>query len=245
MRGIGKNIKVLRERKKLTQEQLADQLFVTRQTVSNYENDRSHPDIEMLKKIADILDVDANTIIYGIELTPEQRRERKTFVIAVILTSVLGLIWFFLAPLAQEYQTTHFNTTPQMLIQIFMMPSCLLMLGWTLMESFHIFLGAKRFKGERNRLFRKILLTVLTLWLILVLLPVADIMRLEVIRWQWMQTHNSFSSVDFRLPGIWYSIVRNPISTGLMGYVLKYSAVFLFIGIALWLTGFPDRKDID
>jgi len=38
MRDIGKNIRDLRQQKHLTQEELAEQLFVTRQTVSNYEN---------------------------------------------------------------------------------------------------------------------------------------------------------------------------------------------------------------
>ena len=38
MRDIGKNLKQLREQKGLKQEQLAELLFVTRQTVSNYEN---------------------------------------------------------------------------------------------------------------------------------------------------------------------------------------------------------------
>ena len=37
MRDIGKNIKGLRERRGMTQEALAEALFVTRQTVSNYE----------------------------------------------------------------------------------------------------------------------------------------------------------------------------------------------------------------
>ena len=63
MRDIGKNIKSLREEKKLSQDQLAEKLFVTRQTVSNYETGRSRPDVEMLTKIADALDVDANTVI--------------------------------------------------------------------------------------------------------------------------------------------------------------------------------------
>ena len=48
MRDIGKNLKQLREQKGLKQEQLAELLFVTRQTVSNYENGRSRPDIETL-----------------------------------------------------------------------------------------------------------------------------------------------------------------------------------------------------
>ena len=37
MRDIGKNIRTLREKKGMTQEELAQALFVTRQTVSNYE----------------------------------------------------------------------------------------------------------------------------------------------------------------------------------------------------------------
>ena len=37
MRDIGKNIRQARERKGCSQEQLAELLFVTRQTISNYE----------------------------------------------------------------------------------------------------------------------------------------------------------------------------------------------------------------
>lgn len=242
MRDIGKNIKALREWKCLTQDQLAEKLFVTRQTVSNYETGRSRPDIEMLTKIADVLDVDANTVIYGIEPSPEQRLERKSLVIAFVFTIVLGLIWFLLAPVAQAYKTRSYNLAPQILLHIFVLPSFLLMLGWTLMQSFHVFLGARSLKGERNRLFRKIILTVLVIWFLLVLPPAADMLRLEIIRWQWMKTHTSYSSIDFALPGIWQSIVWNPVSTGLLWYVLKYCAMFPVIGIILWLTDFPKRK---
>lgn len=48
MRDIGKNIKALRKKKGMTQEALAEALFVTRQTVSNYETGRSRPDLDML-----------------------------------------------------------------------------------------------------------------------------------------------------------------------------------------------------
>ena len=41
MRDIGKNIKHLRIAQEMTQDQLAERLFVTRQTVSNYENGKS------------------------------------------------------------------------------------------------------------------------------------------------------------------------------------------------------------
>jgi len=92
MRDIGKNIKALRERKCLTQDQLAEQLFVTRQTVSNYETGRSRPDVEMLTKIAEVLEVDANSVIYGVEPTPEQRLERRSLVIAFALTLAITIL---------------------------------------------------------------------------------------------------------------------------------------------------------
>ena len=65
MRDIGKNIKTLRTKKDMTQDELAEKLFVTRQTVSNYETGRSRPDVDMLAKIAEVLEIDANTVIYG------------------------------------------------------------------------------------------------------------------------------------------------------------------------------------
>ncbi len=47
---IGKNIKRLRERNHMTQEELAEKLFVTRQAISKWENGKTEPDIETLQK---------------------------------------------------------------------------------------------------------------------------------------------------------------------------------------------------
>lgn len=43
---IGKQIKTHRAKFGLSQEEFADKIFVTRQTVSNWENDKSYPDIK-------------------------------------------------------------------------------------------------------------------------------------------------------------------------------------------------------
>lgn len=242
MRDIGKNIKSLREENKLSQEQLAEKLFVTRQTISNYETGRSRPDVEMLTRIADALDVDANTVIYGVEASPEQRLERKTLVIAFLITLVLGIMWFILAPLAQAYQQKYYDIVPQLLLRIVVLPNGLMMLGWTAMQSIHIFLGAKRLKDKNIRLFRGILLTSLLVWILLVLPPLVDTLRLAIIRWHCLQTHNAYSSADFALPGIWQNIVWNSLSTQLLFYILKYCSIFPIVGVALWLVGFPKRK---
>ena len=74
MANIGKNIKLFRTGKNMTQEAFAEQLFVSRQTVSNYENNKSNPDIDMLMKMAEVLETDVNTLIYG---EPEQKEKKN------------------------------------------------------------------------------------------------------------------------------------------------------------------------
>lgn len=44
---IGKRIREYRKIYNLSQEQLADKIFVSRQTVSNWENDKTYPDIQL------------------------------------------------------------------------------------------------------------------------------------------------------------------------------------------------------
>ena len=54
---IGQNIAKWRRDKGLTQDQLAEQLSVSAQAVSKWENDVSMPDITMLPKLAEIFGV--------------------------------------------------------------------------------------------------------------------------------------------------------------------------------------------
>ncbi len=55
---IGSKIKTLRKGRKLTQQELADNLNVTRCTISNYETNRRQPHITELKRIAAYFGVD-------------------------------------------------------------------------------------------------------------------------------------------------------------------------------------------
>lgn len=62
---VGKNIASFRSQRKITQSELADRLCVTRQAVSNWENEKTEPDIETLHKIAEVLEVSIEELIYG------------------------------------------------------------------------------------------------------------------------------------------------------------------------------------
>lgn len=63
MANIGKNISKLRRIKGLTQDELAEKLFVTRQTVSGWENGRTQPGLDILGELADVLDCSPLDII--------------------------------------------------------------------------------------------------------------------------------------------------------------------------------------
>ena len=65
MNEVSNSIKKLRKEKQLSQEQLAEQLHVTRQAVSNWENGKTQPDVDTLTQLASILDVSVERIIYG------------------------------------------------------------------------------------------------------------------------------------------------------------------------------------
>ncbi|MDM5233297.1 helix-turn-helix domain-containing protein [Lysinibacillus pakistanensis] len=54
---IGMNIRVLRKRHKLSQEQLAEKVNVSRQTIAKWENEEALPDIYKCKILGDIFQV--------------------------------------------------------------------------------------------------------------------------------------------------------------------------------------------
>lgn len=65
MNAVGKNLKQLRQREKLTQDALAERLHVTRQAVSSWETGKTQPDIETLTTLAEALNADVRELIYG------------------------------------------------------------------------------------------------------------------------------------------------------------------------------------
>ena len=60
---FGEKIKELREAKGMTQQNLADLLFVTRQTVSRWEGGSRYPDLVTAKNLADILETTIDTLM--------------------------------------------------------------------------------------------------------------------------------------------------------------------------------------
>ena len=62
---LSENLPYLRTRHNLTQEQLAEKLEVSRQSVSKWESGASYPEMETILKLCDIFHIDMDTLLRG------------------------------------------------------------------------------------------------------------------------------------------------------------------------------------
>lgn len=69
---LSQNLKTIRKNKGFTQEDLANRLHVTRQTISKWEKGYSVPDADLLSKLADELDVSVSELLGKDEIPAEE-----------------------------------------------------------------------------------------------------------------------------------------------------------------------------
>lgn len=70
-----KNLKLLRNQNKISQQQLADVIGVTQQSINKYENHSVEPDIETLIKIADYFETTIDYLVGRTENSKENANE--------------------------------------------------------------------------------------------------------------------------------------------------------------------------
>lgn len=95
---LGKQIKKYRNELNMSQDALAEKVYVSRQTISNWENDKSYPDVNSLVFLSEVFETSIDNLIKGdIEIMKDEVRteDKKAFeklgqVFAVLL--LLGVI---------------------------------------------------------------------------------------------------------------------------------------------------------
>lgn len=99
MNNIGNNIRNFRIKKDMTQQFLADKLFVTRQCISRWEQGKTLPDIENLERLASVFECSINDLIddnsvkaIAIEGAITNRRKGRIIWITTAL-SILALVF--------------------------------------------------------------------------------------------------------------------------------------------------------
>lgn len=79
---LGNQIKHYRNEGNLSQEALAEKVYVSRQTVSNWENDKSYPDVKSLLLLSEVFHTSLDTLIKGdVEIMKQQvkQEDKKEF----------------------------------------------------------------------------------------------------------------------------------------------------------------------
>ena len=133
---FNEKLQQLRKQKNLTQEQLAEQLFVSRTAISKWESGKGYPNIESLKCISKLFSVSIDELLSGDELLTLAESENKTnlnriysFIFGVIdIMAVLFIIlplygeskegYIYSVSLLSFRDTTTFNLTMYWIIFI-------------------------------------------------------------------------------------------------------------------------------
>ena len=100
---FGEKLKKLRSDNNITQEQLADQIFVTRTAISKWETDKGYPSIDSLKELSRLFNVSIDDLISDNDIENKKKLDEKNsnrmYWIAVGclgITVVFTLLAFFL-----------------------------------------------------------------------------------------------------------------------------------------------------
>lgn len=92
MNTIGHNIKRLRTKKNITQDEMAEALHVSRQTISNWERGKNEPNLEMLSSICAFFQVELSELIEVQSSSQAKRRMRKTVEGGISFGSCLAIV---------------------------------------------------------------------------------------------------------------------------------------------------------
>ena len=75
---LGNQIKKYRSELQLSQDQLAEHIYVSRQTISNWENEKSYPDVNSLVLLSEVFKTSIDNLIKGdIENMKEKINEQE------------------------------------------------------------------------------------------------------------------------------------------------------------------------
>lgn len=94
---LGTQIRKYRNERTLSQEALAEKVYVSRQTVSNWENDKSYPDVNSLVLLSEVFGISLDQLIKGdvetmkeqIDQTDQKKFGRLSNIFTVLFLAVL------------------------------------------------------------------------------------------------------------------------------------------------------------
>lgn len=103
---LGSQIKKYRSELSMSQDELAEKIFVSRQSISNWENDKTYPDIKSLLLLSEVFQVSLDQLIKGdLEI---MKKEISTQELAGFQKDTAIMTVFFLLMLITPIPLAHF-----------------------------------------------------------------------------------------------------------------------------------------
>ena len=101
---IGEKLRQARMDANMTQEALAEKLSVSRQTISNWENGRSYPDIASIIVLSDVYDMTLDSLLKGddemikhLKESTDTVKSNRRVVASLIIFAIFFIIAYFVA----------------------------------------------------------------------------------------------------------------------------------------------------
>ena len=96
---IGDKLKKVRMDKNMTQEEVAEKIFVSRQSISNWENNKTYPDIGNVIALSDLYQISLDELLKGsdnfmkhLEESTDIVKSNKKLLTLTVLTMILVVI---------------------------------------------------------------------------------------------------------------------------------------------------------
>lgn len=107
---LGERLYELRKKKGLSQEEVAEKLNVTRQSVSKWETDESKPDFDKIVPICELYEISTNELLNGTKEEKEEKevevinndnkKKRAIFISIAVFLYFAALIWIVVSEVA-------------------------------------------------------------------------------------------------------------------------------------------------
>ena len=107
---LGERLYELRKKKGLSQEEVAEKLNVTRQSVSKWETDESKPDFDKIVPICELYEISTNELLNGtkeekeekeVEVINNDNKKKRAIIISIaVFLYFVALIWIVVSEVA-------------------------------------------------------------------------------------------------------------------------------------------------
>ena len=88
---LARQLKTKREERGLSQDEVSKAIFVSRQTISNWENDKTYPDVQSLLLLSQLFEVSIDALVRGDVVDMQQAiAEDSRILLAGLLLALEG-----------------------------------------------------------------------------------------------------------------------------------------------------------